>query len=241
MVSEMKVGPDYWDSDEQKAFDAQCDRILRPARRAAAVGAWATFGFKLYTDVRVGRNFNELPIPKIETLDEFGEPIDWFAERYREKGIDELEQESLIRLGLLVPGTPEYGKFISKDRFLRTLTDIDQSKQAMSTIGSRHLLGDEYDTLRMIASRTNRGRSLLAEHDEVVMPNKRGLLSSFAFIAHMVGDDSVELRLELDIKDYLHMSTDYNRALLRRSTRAVAFNELKYGSHPIVDDKDTND
>lgn len=237
----MKVGPDYWDSDEQRAFDARCDKLLRPARRAAQLGAWATFGFQVYTDIRIGRGGNEFPIPKIETLDEFGEPIDWFAERYRAKGIDELEQESLIRLGLLTPGTPEYEKFIANDRFLRTLTDVDPDQQAMSVIGSRHLLPNDYDKMRDIAGRTNAGRELLLQHDEIVVPNKRGLLSTFAFIAHTVGDDSVELRLRLDIKDYLHMSTEYNTQLLRRNTRAVALNELKHGSHPIVDNGETID
>ncbi len=204
----MKVGPEYWDSAEQQKFDARAGRILLLARVCARQIARATFGYETYTDIRVGRNSELVEIPKIKTLDENGNPLSMVATFFREKGLDELEQLSLITDG------------------------------TMSLIGSRHLLESDVDTIHIVAQRTNRGRSLLAEYNEIVTPNKRGLLSSFAFHAHMLGDDSVEARLALDIHDYQNMSTRYNLKLLRKGSRALALNELQYGSHPVTDNNE---
>jgi lipopolysaccharide/colanic/teichoic acid biosynthesis glycosyltransferase len=199
----MLTGSEYLESPAKRRFDTALATILKPALFAARLGAQATFGYHVYEDERVGRDRQLVRVPKIETLAHDGRPFNATAELYRRKALDELEQIQLIESG------------------------------EMSAIGSRHLLPADYERMRQVAQETNRGRELLQQHDEDVMPFKRGLLSTFALHAHIFSDQDVEQRLALDIQDYTRASIFYDMRLVTRATRAVALNELQNGENPI--------
>lgn len=200
----MKKGVDYLHSAQKEHFDRAVATMLAPAHIAARIGARATFGFALYHDVRVGRSGELVTIPKIKTLNEAGKPLSPLAEAYRQKGLDELPQ-----LELVLNGT-------------------------MSMIGTRHLLADEDEELRQAALRTNRGRELMARHDDIVLPAKRGILSTFAIHAHMFGPSSIEERLALNLHDHENASLVNDMRIMLYATKSTALNELKNGSNSIM-------
>lgn len=202
----MKSGIEYLHSAQKQAFDRKIATVLMPLYSAAKLGASATFGFQLHLDTRVGQGGSNIEVPKIKTLDDSGEPLSKLAETYRNKGLDELAQLELVRSGV------------------------------MSVVGTRHLLPDEYDMMRQVATKTNLGRELLARHDEIVMPAKRGMLSSFAIHAHVYGGSSVEQRLAFDVRDHEDASLRNDWRMIYGAMKAIANNELVNGSNPIEDD-----
>ena len=199
----MKTGADYLHSAQKERFDRTVATMLSPAYVAARLGAKATFGFHLYEDVRVGQNGDQVTIPKIRTLTSHGLPLSPLAESYRNKGLDELAQLALVRDG------------------------------TMSMIGTRHLLPDEDEALRRVARSTNRGRELLSRHDDIVLPAKRGILSTFAIHAHMFGAQSIEQRLALNVHDHENASLAYDIRIMLYATKSTALNEMKNGSNHI--------
>jgi len=201
----MLRGVEYLESDAKRRFDVVVAHALRPARTAARLGASASFGYEIHRDTRVGQGGRLVEVPKIKTLDERGVPLNAVADSYRKKALDELEQLTMV----------EHGD--------------------MSMIGTRHLLPDEYDMIRTIAKRTKRGRRLLARHDDIVMPAKRGLLSTFALNAHVHGEHAVERRLALDVHDHENASFAYDLRMIMRTMRAATTNELVSGIHRVVD------
>lgn len=199
----MKSGVEYLHSKQKERFDSTMATLLAPAFTAAKIGAKATFGFQLYEDMRVGQHGQLARIPKIKTLDSSGASLSRLADSYRQKGLDELAQLELVRGGV------------------------------MSIIGTRHLLPDEDETMREVAGRTNRGRNLLAQHDDIVLPAKRGILSTFAIHAHMFGAQPVEQRLALNIDDHLNASLINDLRIILYATKSTALNELTNGSNHI--------
>ena len=199
----MSTGTAYLESMTKRRFDMVVATALLPAKTLARIGAAATFGYSIYSDKRVGQNGTLTTIPKITTLDTSGTPLSALANSYRQKGIDELEQ-----LDLVLSGT-------------------------MSIIGTRYLLPDEYEQMRDTARGTRIGRELLARYDDIVLPAKRGILSSFALQAHTMGDASVEQRLELDVKDHANASLTYDTQLIISAVGSLGANELKQGFHPV--------
>ena len=199
----MKKGVEYLHSEQKERFDQAVATMLSPAYLAARLGAKAAFGFSLYTDERVGKAGEVLTIPKIRTLDDTGMPLSNLAETFRQKGLDELPQLALVREG------------------------------AMSIVGTRHLLPDEDEELRRHAKTTIRGRQLLARHDDIVLPAKRGILSTFAIHAHIFGPAPIEQRLALNIHDHENASLANDIRIILRATKSTALNELKNGSNHI--------
>lgn len=199
----MKNGTEYLYSRQKEYFDQRIATLLMPAYKIAKLGAAATFGFAIYEDARVGQNGEIIDIPKIQTLDDDGVPLSMVANSFRQKGFDELPQLELVMNGV------------------------------MSIVGTRHLLPNEYDQMRDIAGRTNRGKLLLAKHDVMVRPAKRGLISSFALHAHIHGESDVEQRLSLDIQDHALASLRYDTLLIANVLRSTALNELTNGINPI--------
>lgn len=202
----MISGVEYLHSKQKERFDATVATLLAPAYTTAKIGALATFGFLIYEDGRVGQHGEIVRVPKIKTLDDCGDPLSNLANTYRQKGLDELAQLELVRNGI------------------------------MSMIGTRHLLPDEDEAMRHIATRTNRGRELLARHDDIVLPAKRGILSTFALHAHMFGPQPVEERLALNISDHLNASLANDVRIMLYATKSTALNELKNGTNRIHDE-----
>lgn len=97
----MKIGDDYRGSTEETMLDVMVANALRPVELAAKVWAWATFGFRIYSDIRVGQNGELVEIPKTETLDENGHPLSPLALTYRETALDELPQLKLVLSGVM--------------------------------------------------------------------------------------------------------------------------------------------
>ena len=203
----MLTGEQYLHSNQKTYLDRTLAASLIPAYTAAKMGAAATFGFNIYSDLRVGQNGALVAIPKIMTLDENGQALSAVAESYRQKGLDELPQIDLILRGV------------------------------MSIVGTRHLLPDEYDMMQDIAVRSNDTRELLYKHRELVLPAKRGLLSTFALHAHITGEDSIRQRLMLDVEDHENASLRNDVALITKMFRSLTANELANGMHQITENE----
>lgn len=199
----MKTGVDYLPSEEKTMFDMRVARIFTPAVKLAQLGAQATFGYEIYTDARIGQGGHKVEVSKIKTLDDGGNPINRHADLFRRLGLDETLQ----------------------------ITDVLEGR--LSIIGRRQLIPEEYEDLREIATRTNTGRKLLAEWDDVVLPYKCGLLSSFSLEARAMGPESVERRLELDVQDAYNASKRHDKVLIRQAVSALIGNRLTYGHLPI--------
>ena len=199
----MSTGIEYVESHARDKITKTSIPFLKIARFAARTSARATFGYSMYTDERVGRNGDLVVIPKLETLDEFGDPIDSTAAFFRKTGLDEAEQVALLENGV------------------------------MSLIGRRHLTPDEYECMRHIAKKTNTGRNLLGKYDDIVLPTKCGLLSTDAIYAHTRGNMTVEQRLRMQINDVENASISNDRKLAQGFIRAIAGNKFISGSNEI--------
>lgn len=201
----MLTGEAYLHSDQKARFDNAVAIALKPAYVAARIGAAASFGFVLYCDKRVGQNGELVDITKIQTLDANGDSLSPLAESYRKKGLDELPQLELVRDGI------------------------------MSIVGTRHLLPNEFDMMRDIAVRSNDTRELLRIYDELVLPAKRGLLSTFALQAHIGGESDIRHRLTLDVADHSAASVRNDIKLIGKIFRSTAMNELSNGMNHITE------
>lgn len=192
----MKVGPEYQNSREQRCIDLAFAHALWPIKVTAGIVAAATFGYGIHTDERIGQNGKKITIPKIVTLHHGGTPLSKLADTYRSKGIDELPQIDLILSGV------------------------------MSAFGPRHLLENEVDRIEDVAQRSPRGRSLLAEHHDLVDPMKRGLFSTYGFASHGGENGGVLSRLEMNIADAKKQSIPYNVRMLLLGSRGLLASEL---------------
>lgn len=203
----MKRGPEYLHSTEKRAVDLIIGSLLVPAVFGATTAAELTFtrGGELYfNQLRTGQKGQNFIIKKIRTLDDNGQPLSKLAESYRAKGLDELPQLELIRQGV------------------------------MSIFGSRPLIPEDLDSIYHQASKTNYGRNLVAEHQDIVLPAKRGIISRFGLSSHIhVLENNVITRLEMDIKDHRNASLVYDMQTLIYGIKAVAGNELMRHSSTV--------
>lgn len=197
----MKTGVEYLHSKQKRVFDLLLANSLRPAEALARVAARSTFGYEVYFAERVGQNSELVQIPKTRTLDDEGKPLSPLADVFNTKGIDEFPQLELVRSGI------------------------------MSIIGTRHLSPEDDENIELTARKTNRGRNLLAMHNDIVLPAKRGIVSSFAFQAHILGVNDVETRLALNIHDHVNASATYDARLILNGGRAALNNELLRNIH----------
>lgn len=201
----MKTGVEYLHSKQKRAVDIALSSLLAPADIGAV--KVAKFGFaeagRLYFyQERTGQNADLITMRKIRTLDDNGVVLNGLAQIFRNKGLDELPQLTAIRSG------------------------------EMSFFGSRPLIAEEYEDIRVQANETLRGKGLLAMHDDIVMPAKRGLLSRTAIHWHMNGyDNNVERRLFMDVQDHANASLKYDLATLRIGITMVLKNELLHGGN----------
>ena len=202
-TTRMKHGAEYLHSDEKRAVDLVIGSVLAPVPFAASALARLTFaqGEELYFEQpRLGQNGRTMLLKKIRTLGADGSPLSDLADKYRAKGYDELPQLELVRQGV------------------------------MSVFGSRPLIDEEYEVICDKASKTNRGRNLIAKHIDIVIPAKRGLISRFGFLAHSKAVKSPLFdRLELDIQDHENASFTYDMRTLFSGLRMAAKNELTKG------------
>lgn len=196
----MKTGAEYLHSKQKRAVDIAFSTLFSPSDIGAATIAKHTFaepGRLYFYQERTGHHANNLILKKIRTLDDNGVILSGLAQMFRNKGLDELPQLAAVREGL------------------------------MSVFGSRPLIPNEYDQIRDKAGETRAGRSLLAEHDEIVMPAKRGLLSRYGLFCHTAGyENTVEQRLSMDIYDHVNASLEYDFRTLAMCVSAVINNEL---------------
>jgi lipopolysaccharide/colanic/teichoic acid biosynthesis glycosyltransferase len=196
----MKTGAEYLHSRQKRAVDIVFSSLAFPLDMGAAAIAEHTFaepGQLYFFQERTGQDANNLTLKKIRTLDNSGVVLSGLAQMFRNKGIDELPQIAAVRAG------------------------------HMSVFGSRPLIPNEYDEIRDKASETRAGRSLLAEHDEIVMPAKRGLLSRYGLFCHTAGyENKVEQRLSMDIYDHVNASLEYDFRTLVMCIGAAINNEL---------------
>ena len=200
----MKTGAEYLHSRQKRAVDVVLSSLASPLDIGAATIAKHTFAEpdQLYFhQERTGQKVNQMILRKIRTLDENGVILGGLAQMFRNKGLDELPQIAAIRAG------------------------------QMSIFGSRPLILEEYEDIRAEASRTNQGRELLAQHDDIVIPAKRGLLSRYGLLCHTAGYDSgVEQRLATDIYDHTSASLRYDFETLGMAISMAIRNELLHGS-----------
>ncbi len=200
----MKTGVEYLHSRQKRAVDIALSSLASPLDIGATTIAKHTFAESdqlYFYQGRTGQKANQLILRKIRTLDDEGIVLGGLAQMFRNKGLDELPQIAAVRAG------------------------------QMSIFGSRPLIPDEYERIRAEANETNHGRELLAQHDEIVMPAKRGLLSRYALLCHTAGYDSgVEQRLAADIQDHTNASLGYDFGTLAMAVSMAVRNELLHGS-----------
>lgn len=199
----MKSGKAYLESPERRLFDVAAGAELLQLRAAVRLAATATFGCTTTSHERIGRGGALTTITKLRTTDENGDSLHPLASFIAKTGLDELWQ-----LDLVLNGT-------------------------MSIVGSRHLNPNDYDKLRDLASHSLRGRTLLARHDESVLPAKRGIFSTFAVASHaglsgsFDNEAAVIRRLQLDVIDYTEASPERDLDILIFGTGSLALHELK--------------
>ncbi len=203
----MKSGAEYLHSKQKRAVDITLGSLLSPLDLGASVVAELSFaepGKLYFHQERTGKNAETFTMKKIRTLDDNGIILGGLAQWFRDKGIDELSQLAAIRNG------------------------------QMSFFGSRPLIPEEYEDLRTQASKTLEGRNLLAQHDDIVMPAKRGLFSRYGLLCHTGGyGNPVEQRLSMDIEDHVNASLSYDVQTLYLGIKMAVNNELlRRGSSP---------
>lgn len=204
----MKTGAEYLHSKQKRAVDLVLSSLASPMDIGAAAIAKHTFaepGQLYFYQERTGQKANQLVLKKIRTLDDNGVTLGGLAQVFRNKGIDELPQIAAVRDG------------------------------HMSIFGSRPLIPEEYEEIRAQASKTVSGRELLAQHDDIVMPAKRGLLSRYGLFCHTAGyDNAVEQRLSMDIYDHACASLEYDIRTLSMCISAAVNNELLHRGRPTT-------
>lgn len=202
----MKTGAEYLHSKQKRAVDIALGSLLSPLGLGACVVAELSFGEPgrlFFYQERTGQNAEPFMMKKIRTLNDKGIVLGGLAQWFRDKGVDELSQLAAIRSG------------------------------QMSFFGSRPLIPEEYDNLRTQATKTLRGRELLAEHDDVVMPAKRGLFSRYGLLCHTGGyGNPVEQRLSMDIEDHANASFSYDVQTLYMGLKMAVNNELLRRGNP---------
>jgi lipopolysaccharide/colanic/teichoic acid biosynthesis glycosyltransferase len=196
----MKTGVEYLHSRQKRAVDIALGLLVAPADIGAVIVAKHNFADAeqpYFYQERVGQNADIFIMRKIRTLDENGIILGGLASVFRGKGLDELPQLAAVRDG------------------------------TMSFFGSRPLIPEEYDAIRVKAGETNRGKELIAKFNDIVVPAKRGLLSRFGLRCHTQGyDQTVEQRLESDIQDHENASLTYDLQTLGMCISAAVKNEL---------------
>ena len=190
----MLVGKPYLESAQKRRFDLALVTMVSPARDLARGAAMATFlSNEEVCDVFDERiGKNRNPfILRKLATRATGECFSPLAQFYERTGIDELEQIENVRRG------------------------------EMSFFGARPLPAHEHEQMHHILSRTNHGRELLAEHDDIVMPHPPGILSTFGVQIHFLANASPEVRLRMNIEDCRNASMRHDLSLLAACTKGL--------------------
>lgn len=191
----MIVGEPYLLSDQRRCLDRTLVHALSPARRLARSAALHTF-LKDQSETHVlSERLGKDRVPFM--LQKLATRIDQgyispLAHFYESTGLDELEQIEQVRAG------------------------------DMSFFGARPLPSEEHDRMKHTLSKTNEGRELLAEHEDVVMPHPPGIISTFGLQVHFITNASPEMRLRMNIEDCRRASLSHDLLLLLACTKGVA-------------------
>lgn len=84
----------------------------------------------------------------------------------------------------------------------------------MSFFGARPIRACDHEAIHDALSRTNEGRELLAEHEDIVMPYPPGIISTFGLRVHYEAGAPPEVRLRMNIDDNKQASVHHDLSLL---------------------------
>ncbi len=191
----MLVGEPYLVSDKKRFLDRALVEVLTPARSLARSAALHTFLEGSNEPYVLSERLGKDRVPfMLQKLATRagGDYLSPLAHFYESTGLDELEQIEQVLLG------------------------------DMSFFGARPLPDEEHDKMNRTLSKTNAGRELLAEHEDVVMPHPPGIISTFGIQVHFITNASPEIRLQMNIEDCRQASLSHDLRLLLACTKGVA-------------------
>lgn len=183
----MLVGRPYLESTQRRGLDLALATAFLPAREVTRGVAAATF--LRGEDVRY---VSDERVGKGSTpfllrklaTQAAGGQFERLAHFYRGAGLDELEQVENVLSG------------------------------DMSFFGARPIRACDHEAIHDALSRTNEGRELLAEHEDIVMPYPPGIISTFGLRVHYEASAPPEVRLRMNIKDCKQASVLHDFSLL---------------------------